>query len=200
MDFFERLLERLLEWVPFEWLPLASHPPLSQLLVVGLIIIMGLVVVVLLRPQKPQSRPAHDVGSDGIGERVAVKVQPLMSDSEVSLFNLLCLAVRDHFLLLSKIPLRSLVQLRVEDDSSKRVVAQILRHVTVDFVVVHPGTRLPVKAIFVRKPEDDTTASRSRERLVEALFSKAGIEVIRLDQEVRYGVEQLTNLLGLEEE
>ena len=75
-----------------------------------------------------------------------------------------------------------------------------LRNVTVDFVAVHPGTKLPVKAIFVRKPERDAMASRSQERLVEALFHKAGIEVIRLDQEARYSVERLNNLLGLEEE
>lgn len=123
-----------------------------------------------------------------------------MNDLEVALFNLLLLAVRDHFLLLSKVSLRNLVHLRVDDDSSKRVLAQTLRHVTVDFVVVHPGTQLPVKAIFLGKPGDDATASSSQERLVEALFHQAGIEVIRLDPEVRYSVERLTNLLGLEEE
>lgn len=195
MDVFKKLLEKLLEW-----LPLASHPPLSQMLVVGLILVTGLVVVVLLRPRRPQRAPAPGVLVDGIGERVAVKVQPLMDGPDVSLFNLLLMAVRDHFLLLSKIPLRSLVHLRVEDDSFRRALAQTLRNVTVDFVVVHPGTRLPVKAIFLRKPGDDAVASSSQERVVEALFHKAGIEVIRLDQEGRYSVERLTNLLGLDEE
>ena len=166
----------------------------------GLIIVAGLVIVVLLRPRRPKGVSARDVRIDGIEERVAVKAQPLMNGSEVWIFNLLLLAVRDHFLLLSKIPLKSLVHLRVDDDSSKRVLAQTLRSVTVDFVAVHPGTKLPVKAIFVRKPEHDAMASRSQERLVEALFDKAGIEVIRLDQEVRYSVERLNNLLGLEED
>jgi len=137
---------------------------------------------------------------DEIGEHVSAMARPLMDGPDVSMFNLLLLAVRDHFLLLSKISLRSLVQLRVEDDAFKRVVAQHLRHVTVDFVLVHPGTRLPVKAIFVRKPEDDPMTASSQERLVEAVFQKAGIEVIRLDQEVRYSVERLTNLLGLDED
>ena len=123
-----------------------------------------------------------------------------MNDSEVWIFNLLLLVVRDHFLLLPKIPLKSLVHLRVDDDSSKRVLAHTLRNVTVDFVAVHPGTKLPVIAIFVRKPEHEAMASRSQERLVEALFQKAGIEVVRLDQDVRYSVERLTNLLGLEED
>ena len=200
MDFFERLLERLLEWLPLDWLPLASHPRLSQMLVVGLIIAAGLVLVVLVWPRRAKGVPVRDVRIDGIEERVAVKAQPLMNGSEVWIFNLLLLVVRDHFLLLSKIPLKSLVHLRVDDDSSKRVLAQTLRNVTVDFVAVHPGTKLPVKAIFVRKPEHDAMALRSQERLVEALFHKAGIEVIRLDQEVRYSVERLNNLLGLEED
>jgi hypothetical protein len=170
------------------------------MLVVGLIIAAGLVLVVLVWPRRAKGVPVRDVRIDGIEERVAVKAQPLMNGSEVWIFNLLLLVVRDHFLLLSKIPLKSLVQLRVDDDSSKRVLAQTLRNVTVDFVAVHPGTKLPVKAIFVRKPGRDAMASRSQERLVEALFHKAGIEVIRLDQEARYSVERLNNLLGLDEE
>ena len=194
MDLFERVLERVLEWFP-----LASHPPLSQLLVVGLIILVGFVFV-LMRPRRRQSGHTHDAWIDGIEERVTAKPQTLMNDAEVSAFNLLLLVVRDHFLLLSKVPLRNLLQLRVEDDSSKRAVAQALRNVTVDFVLVHPGTRLPVKAVFLEKPDDDSTASHEQEWLVEALFLKAGIEVIWLDQEARYSVEQLTHLLGLDED
>ena len=195
MNFFERLLERLLEW-----LPLGTHPPPSRMLVVGLIVVAGLVVVVMLWRRRRQSGPAHDAWIDGIEERITVRTQPLMNDAEVSVFNLLLLAVRDHFLLLSKVPLRNLLQLRVEDDSSKRAVAQALRNVTVDFILVHPGTRLPVKAVFLEKPDDDATASHAQEWLVEALFLKAGIEVIWLDQEARYSVEQLTHLLGLDED
>ncbi len=191
MDLFERVLE---------WLSLASHPSLSQLLVVGLIIVTGLVIVMLFRPRRRQSGPAHDAWIDGIEERVTAKAQPLMNNAEVAVFNLLLLAVRDHFLLLSKVPLRNLLQLRVEDDSSKRAVAQALRNVTADFVLVHPGTRLPVKAVFLEKPGDEATASHAQEWLVEALFLKAGIEVIWLNREARYSVEQLTHLLGLDEE
>ena len=202
MIFFQRLLERLLLngflliGFPTCLSPSALSGPRGGLQ----LLLAGLVIVVLLRSRRPQGVPARDVRIDGIEERVAVKAQPLMNGSEVWIFNLLLLAVRDHFLLLSKIPLKSLVHLRVDDDFSKRVLAQILRNVTVDFVAVHPGTKLPVKAIFVRKPEHDAMVSRSQERLVEALFHKAGIEVIRLDQEVRYSVEGLSNLLGLEED
>ena len=94
------------------------------MLVVGLIIAAGLVLVVLVWPRRAKGVPVRDVRIDGIEERVAVKAQPLMNGSEVWIFNLLLLVVRDHFLLLSKIPLKSLVQLRVDDDSSKRVLAQ----------------------------------------------------------------------------
>ena len=200
MDFFDRLLERLLDWLPLEWLPWASHPPRSRTLVVGLIVLGFVVVVVLLRRWRSKRRPVPGARIDGIEEQVSAMARPLMDGPDVSMFNLLLLAVREHFLLLPKIPLRSLVHLRVENDSVKRVLAQNLRNVTVDFVAVHPGTRLPVKAIFLRKPKDDAMASSPQERLVEALLHQAGIEVIRLDQEARYSVEQLIDLLGLEEE
>lgn len=196
MDLFERVLERVLEW-----LPLASHPPLSQLLVAGLIVVAGFVVVVLLvRRRRTKLVPAHDALLEGIEGHVSAMARPLMAAADVSMFNLLLLVVRDHFLLLSKVPLRNLLQLRVEDDSSKRAVAQALRNVTVDFVLVHPGTRLPVKAVFLEKPGDDATALQAQEWLREALLLKAGIAVIWLDQEARYSVEELTNLLGLDED
>ncbi len=196
MDFFQSLPERLLAWLPF-----ATHPVLSQVLGLGLIVVVALVVVSLwLWRRSPQLVPAPSVRIDGLGNKVSAMVRPLMTGSDVSMFNLLLLAVREHFLLLSKIPLRSLMHLRVEDDSVRRALAPVLRNVTVDFVAVHPGTRLPVKAIFVRKPENPVTASSSEDRLVEALLRKAGIEVLRLDPEVLYSVERLTNLLGLEED
>ncbi|MCY3955573.1 MAG: DUF2726 domain-containing protein [Nitrospira sp.] len=196
MDLFKSLLERLLAWLPFD-----THPALSQVLGLGLIVVVALVVVVLWFWRRSRKLvPAPGVWIDGLGNQVSAMVRPLMDGPDVSMFNLLLLAVREHFLLLSKIPLRSLMHLRVEDDSVKRALAPILRNVTVDFVAVHPGTRLPVKAIFVRKPKDKVMASSSQDRLVEALLRKAGIDVLRLDPDVLYSVERLTNLLGLEED
>ncbi|MCY4131574.1 MAG: DUF2726 domain-containing protein [Nitrospira sp.] len=196
MDLFKSLLERLLAWLPFD-----TPPVLSQVLGLGLIVVVALVVVVLWFWRRSRKLvPAPGVWIDGLGNQVSAMVRPLMDGPDVSMFNLLLLAVREHFLLLSKIPLRSLMHLRVEDDSVKRALAPILRNVTVDFVAVHPGTRLPVKAIFVRKPKDKVMASSSQDRLVEALLRKAGIDVLRLDPDVLYSVERLTNLLGLEED
>ena len=196
MDLFKSLLERLLAWLPFD-----THPVLSQVLGLGLIVVVALVVVALWFWRRSRKLvPAPGVWIDGLGNQVSAMVRPLMDGPDVSMFNLLLLAVRDHFLLLSKIPLRSLMHLRVEDDSVKRALAPILRNVTVDFVAVHPGTRLSVKAIFVRKPKDKVMASSSQDRLVEALLHKAGIDVLRLDPDVLYSVERLTNLLGLEED
>ena len=201
MDLVERLLERLLEWLPLDWLPLASPIPRAQILVVGLIVLAGFVVLVVL-VRRRRAKLVHPPGAliEGIEDHVSAMARPLMAAPDVSMFNLLLLAVRDHFLLLSKIPVRSLVHLRFEDDSVRRALARALRNVTVDFVLVHPGTRLPVKAVFLGEPGDDGTASHAQEWLVEVLFQKAGIEVIRLDQEVRYSVERLSNLLGLDEE
>ena len=196
MDVFESLLERLLAWLPF-----ATHPVLSQVLGLGLIVVVALVVVALwLWRRSPKLVPDPGARIDGLGTQVSAMVRPLMDGPDVSMFNLLLLAIREHFLLLSKIPLRSLMHLRIEDDSVKRALAPVLRNVTVDFVAVHPGTRLPVKAIFVRKSKDDVIAPSSQDRLVEALLRKAGIDVLRLDPDVLYSVERLTNLLGLEEE
>jgi hypothetical protein len=200
MDFIDKFLERLLAWYPRDWLPLASHSPLGQMLVVGLIILTLFVIVVLVRFGRRRRVNADGMWIDEIGGHVSAMARPLMDGPDVSMFNLLLLAVRDHCLLLSKIPLRNLLHLRVEDHAFKRLVAQSLRNVTVDFVLVHPGTRLPVKVVFLEKPGEETAASHEQGWLAEALFLKAGIEVIWLDRETRYSVEQLTHLLGLDED
>lgn len=192
MDSFKRLLDGL---------PIASHPLLSKMLVMGLIIVTGLVLVRLVRPRRSNPVQAGGVWADKMREKVVVQARPLMTGSEVALFNLLLLAVRNHFLLLAKVPLRSLVQLRIDDESDKRVLARTIRNVMVDFVVVHPGTQLPVKTIFLRKSgNDEVPTSRSQARVVDTLLHTAGLEVFRLDQDARYSVEQLTELLGLKEE
>ncbi len=179
---------RLLDWLLLQF-PLT----IFQLIAVGLIAVVGMVMVRLIRRRRSKA-----VRAGRLSDPVAARARQLMDDSDVELLNLLSLVAHDHFLVLAKLPLRSLFRVRVRDASDTRVVAHAIGGITVDFVLIHPGTRRAVKAIFVGKSWDDSAASPWREPWVDDLFLDAEIDVIRLDRDARYSVEQLTALLGLE--
>ncbi len=181
-----------------DWLPAQFHLPRSWPLAVGLIVAAGIVIVLLVRRSK--AAPAHGVMDGRVPESVTAQPRQIMDDSDVALLNLLSLVVRDHFLVLAKMPLRSLMQFHVRDDAEARVVAGAVRNITVDFVLVHPGTRRVVKALFMKKPGGNPSSWHGRHPWLDRLFRDAEIEIVRLDQEIWYNVEQLTELLGIKDE
>jgi hypothetical protein len=66
-----------------------------------------------------------------------------------------------------------------------------------DFVLVHPGTRMAVKVVKLDEPLS-SPQRRDRDRLVEQVLQAAGIAFIRLKTQGAYTVPALSNLLGLD--
>ncbi len=191
-------LERLMS-LP-GWLSLMFPVPRSLVFTVGLVAALGLAMFLVVRLRRSRAARAPGMKVERPPETVTARARELMDDSEVALLNLLLLAARDHFLVLAKIPLMRLMRLQVWDDFDAQVVAKGIRKMTVDFVLLHPGTRRAVKAIFVEKPGDNALSWHVRQPWLDMLFRDAEIEVIRLDWDVRYNVEQLTELLGIKDE
>ena len=183
-----------------DWLSIMDHVRLSPAVTAGLI--AALVITLLLLVWRRRSRAAAPRGmrNERPPETVTARARELMDDSDVALLNLLSLVVRDHFLVLAKMPLTRLMRLQVRDDFDAQVVAKAIRTMTVDFVLLHPGTRRAVKAIFVTKQGDDPMSRHMRYPWLDMLFRDAEIEVIRLDQERWYNVQQLTTLLGIRDD
>lgn len=172
---------------------------LSLVLVAGLVMVTGLFVIRLLKPWITKTARSRKTRADRIVEMVTGRARQLLDESEVALFNLVHLVIRDRYLLLAKVPVRSLLHLNADDDLVKYHVARAVRTMTVDLVLIHPGTRLPVKAVVIRKSDQCLFASKSLDHLMQTLFRQAEIEVIRLDRDAQYSVERLTESLGLQE-
>lgn len=172
---------------------------LSPALVMGLVMVTGFLVIRLVRPWRTKTARSSKTRADRVLEVVTARARRLLNESEVALFNLVHLVVRDRYLLLAKVPVRSLLHLNVNDDLAKRSVARAIRTMTIDLVLIHPGTRLPVKAVVLRTSDQCLFSSESLDHVMQTLFRQAEIEVIRLDRDAQYSVERLTELLGLQE-
>ena len=126
-----------------------------------------------------------------------LRPQPLLSERELMLFNLIRLAVEDRYLVLAQVPLWKFLSVEAEGDSR----TQVLRHLALkraDFILVHPGSR-KVEQV-VQCDEDDPTvdpdgAMKGRE--IQRLIHAAGIRVTTLKGRATYTVQELEQLLGV---
>lgn len=172
---------------------------LSPVLVGGLAVGTGFLVIRLVQLWRTKTARSGKTRTDRIVEMVTARARRLLNESEVALFNLVHLVIRDRYLLLAKVPVRNLLHLNVDDDLVKRSIARAVRTMTIDLVLIHPGTRLPVKAVVIRKSDQCLFSSESLDHLMQTLFRQAEIEVIRIDRDAQYSVERLTESLGLQE-
>ncbi|HXF94219.1 MAG TPA: DUF2726 domain-containing protein [Nitrospiraceae bacterium] len=128
---------------------------------------------------------------------VSFTAQPLLTEAEAFLYNLIRLAVQDRFLVFAQVPLWSLVEIASEDRKTRSAILGKLALKRLDFVLVHPGTRMAVKVVKLDEPLS-SPQRRDRDRLVEQVLQAAGIAFIRLKTQGAYTVPALSNLLGLD--
>lgn len=186
---------------PFLALSIETLPILSQFLMLGLTIVTFVLVYYLVQPwldrRRQQSQGTHALN---LSDTMTAQARPLITSSEVALFNLLHLVSRDMFLVFAKIPLRTLVQVGGGDESARREFVRAIRSLTADFVLVHPGTMLPSKIVVVGASDPDNGDQNSTHTLMKALCQEAGIELIALKANRNYSAMELTGILGLQED
>jgi hypothetical protein len=124
-----------------------------------------------------------------------VTSDPVFTETELSLYNLLQMAVQDRYLVLAQIPLWSCVSV----ETPERSRSKLLNHLAlkrVDFALVHPGTRHVEQVVQI----DDATPDLSfveRQRVIESILDAAGIKLVLVRSKKSYTVPELTALLGL---
>lgn len=141
------------------------------------------------------------------GETV-ISPRQIFSSEEATLFNLVKLAVQDHFLVLGKLSLLQLVSFQDKDEDARRAVMRNLQSVRLDVVLIHPGT-LQTQTVIrfgqekghaAMEGKDRVGRVDERERLLGTVLKAAGIGLVELSVERTYSVEQVVGLLGLAEE
>lgn len=124
-----------------------------------------------------------------------VTSDPVFTETELSLYNLLQMAVQDRYLVLAQVPLWSCVSI----ETTGKARSRLLNHLAlkrVDFALVHPGTRHVEQVVQI----DDASADPSqveRQRVIESILDAAGIKLVQVRSKKAYTVPELTALLGL---
>ena len=120
---------------------------------------------------------------------------PLLTEGDVSLYNVVRLAVQDHYLVFAQVPLLSFVSIEAMGKARAQVLNQMALK-RVDFVLVHPGERR-VEQVIQLQDTSSRPPQLERQRVIEAVLVAAGIKLVKLQSQTSYVVPELSRLLGL---
>jgi hypothetical protein len=127
---------------------------------------------------------------------VTLRPQALLTDTELLLYNLIRLAVEDHYLVFAKVPLWSVVSVEAEGKARSQVLRQIALK-QLDFVLVHPGTKVAEQVVLLEEGFPPQPYELTRRREVQSVLQAAGITLTTLKAHASYTVPQLAQLLGV---
>jgi hypothetical protein len=130
---------------------------------------------------------------------VTLRPQPLLTDADLILYNLIRLAVEDHYFVFARVPLWSVVS--VEADGKAR--SQLLRQIALkqlDFVLVHPGTKAAEQVVLLEEGYPSQPHEVTRRQEIQSVLQAAGITLTTLKPHTSYTVPQLAQLLGVADE
>ena len=129
---------------------------------------------------------------------VRLTAQPLLTDAEAALYNMMRIAVQEQFLLFVQVPVWCLVDIKSADPQERAGLLQDIAFKRVQFVLVHPGTLQVSKVLEIDDPKDRSPRKDARDRLLDEVFGRARIPMVRLNKEAEYSVAALAGLLGVE--
>lgn len=148
----------------------------------------------LATSRKTGGQPSSPVLPPG----VTITSAPLLTEAEVIFYNLMRMAVQDHYLIFAQVPLWSFVSV----EAMGKARSQVLNHMAlkrVDFVLVHPGSRQVEQVVQI---EDASARPHQveRQRVIESVLDAAGIKLVKVRSKKSYTAPDLAALLGLEGE
>lgn len=127
---------------------------------------------------------------------VTLSPQPLLTDTDLLLYNLIRLAVEDHYLVFARVPLWSVVSVEAEGKARSQVLRQIALK-QLDFVLVHPGTKVAEQVVLLEEGSPSQPHEVTRRQEILSVLQAAGITLTTLKSHTSYTVPQLAQLFGV---
>jgi hypothetical protein len=155
----------------------------------------AVLVVVLWRVFAGSKKTAGPSAGFTLPSGVVMTSAPLLTEAEISLYNLMQMAVQDRYLIFTQVPLWSFVSV----DTMGKDRSRLLNHMALkraDFVLVHPGSRHVEQVVQI---EDTSTGPHraERQRVIESVLDAAGIKLVTVRSKKSYSIPDLIALLGL---
>lgn len=133
-----------------------------------------------------------------IPAEVSLQAQPLLTEVESSFYNLLRLAVQEHYLVFAQVPLWCLFDVKGTSREARAAFMRSIALKRVDFVLVHPGTLTAAKVVELDDTSQPSGPRQARQQLIDTALHAAGIECVRLQAPLPSTVPALASLLGIE--
>jgi hypothetical protein len=163
-----------------------------ETVLVGSAVSLILLWWILTRSPEADRRPA----TFSLPAGVTIAAAPLLTESEVALYNLMRMAVQEHYLVFAQVPLWSFVSIEPMGKSRSQVLHQMALK-RVDFVLVHPGSR-QVEQVVEVEADSLRPHHAERQRVIESVLDAAGIKLVTLRSNKSYTIPDLAGALGLE--
>ena len=129
---------------------------------------------------------------------ITLQPQPLLTDTDLLLYNLIRLAVEDHYLVFARVSLWSVISVEAEGKTRTQVLRQIALK-QLDIVLVHPGTKAAEQVVLLEEGFPPQPHELTRRQEVQSILQAAGITLTTLSTHTSYTVPQLAQLLGVED-
>ena len=165
----------------------------------NLFIGMGIVLLAFLVWRLKYSLTERPIGKRPfvLPPGVTLRPQPLLTDTDLLLYNLIRLAVEDHYLVFARVPFWSVVTVEAEGTVRSQVLRQIALK-QLDFVLVHPGTKATEQVVLVEEDSPPQPQEITRRREIQSVLQAAGITLTTLNPHTSYTVSQLAQLFGVD--
>lgn len=129
---------------------------------------------------------------------VTISATPLLTETDVSFYNLIRLTVQDQYLVFAQVPVCAFLSVQAMGQARTQVLQRMALK-RVDFVLVHPGSRKVEQVVQLEDPSP-RPHQIERQRVIEAVLDAAGIKVVKVRPQKGYSAPGLAALLGMEPE
>lgn len=161
---------------------------------VAVIILGAIVLFVLLWVVAAGRRLRGTSVSPVLSPGVRISSTPLLSEMDLFFYNVIRLAVQDHFLVFAQVPLWAFVSVEAPGQARTEVLNRIALK-RVDFVLVHPGSRQVEQVVQIEE-----SAARphqaERQRVIASICDAAGIKLVKICPQKSYSTRDMAALLG----
>ena len=130
-----------------------------------------------------------------IPQGVTIAPARLLAEEEVALYSLLRMAVQEHYLVFSQVPLWSFVSV----EAVGKVRSDVLRQIAlkrVDFVLVHPGSCRVERVVQIERDSSQVHQDEPQ-AVIESVLDAAGIKLTKLQPKKHQSLPDLTARLGI---